>query len=247
MEAEPWLGVLLPGSTHVELRFPIRPGDDRRIVGALGAEPLHADVRQVWFLETDDHAWSRLGVTVGALRIPRSRADVVVGVALERHRHAVTGFVHLRDVDVDVEIDQQGPVPWCVLTGQVTEARLRGLLNGSLVLAEVLTPAQTTLLDACTRAATSRRAHRVLPPVHVLTRSYLPRGYSRRLAAETWFLPDGARRLSLVTRCRPSSAAEVTDATRRFLDARGIRLDTETARTATVSALLAGSRPGGRS
>lgn len=250
MDASPWSGVLLPGSTHVELRFPVRHGDDRRTLYALGAEPLHADVRQVWFLDTDDLTLAGLGITVRASRSPHSRADLAVGLALERHRDAVTRALDTPGVVLEVEVGAQAVMPWCVLTAQVTEARLRGLLHRRLVPTDVLTPEQSALVEAGLGppvAGWLRSALHALPAVNVLTRSYLPRGYSRRLGVESWFPPDGARRLALVTRCRPSSAPEVADATRRFLAARGVHLEADPTRTTTQAALLAASSPHGRS
>jgi hypothetical protein len=236
----PWLA-LLPWATPVDLRFPIRRGDDRAILQALGADPLHAEVRKISYFESQDLDLMRAGVCVRATRNQRHRSGVAVGVAVDRHRDAVAeavlGAGRAAGVEVEVEVSSHGVASWCLLGTQVTEVRLRGLLNGRVSLAEVLTEPQRTLLESCVGGDVPIGAVQVLPPVHVLTRSYLPRGYSRRLAAESWFPPDSARRLALATRCRPSSAPRIATETRRFLSARGIHLETDEARTTTQVAV----------
>jgi hypothetical protein len=228
----PWLA-LLPWTTPVDLRFLIRRGDDRAILQALGADPLRAEVRKISYFETDDLDLMRAGVCLRATRNQRHRSGVAVGVAVDRHREAVAeaGRAAGVEVEVEVEVSSHGVASWCHLGTQVTEARLRGLLTGRVSLAEVLTEPQRTLLTSCLGGDVPIGAVRVLPPVHVLTRSYLPRGYSRRLAAESWFPPDTSRRLALATRCRPSSAPLIATETRRFLSARGIHLETDETRT----------------
>jgi hypothetical protein len=234
----PWRA-LLPWSTPVDLRFPIRRGDDRAVLEALGADPLQADVRQISYFESDGLDLMRAGVCVRATQNQRHRSGVAVGVSFDRHRDAVVEAGRAAGVEVEVEVSSHGAASWCLLGTQLTEPRLRGLLNGRVSVTEVLTEPQRNLLEECLGGDVPIGAVQVLPAVHVLTRSYLPRGYSRRLAAESWFPPDSARCLALATRCRPSSAPQIVTQTRRFLTARGIHLETDEARTTTQVARAA--------
>jgi hypothetical protein len=67
----------------------------------------------------------------------------------------------------------------------------------------------------------------VLGPIFVLKLRLRPTGTNRKLVAEMWMYPDGARVVELSTKCLPDEAIAVGLETRAFLESRGIALTGE--------------------
>jgi hypothetical protein len=67
----------------------------------------------------------------------------------------------------------------------------------------------------------------VLGPIFVLKLKWKPRGFARKMVAEMWLYPDGARIFELSTRCLPSEAFQVAAEVRVFLNEHGIDLSGE--------------------
>ena len=55
---------LIKGSDRVELKLTVPESDQRSTVGALGMDPLEAQIRQVFFFDTPDLALDEHGVVV---------------------------------------------------------------------------------------------------------------------------------------------------------------------------------------
>ena len=64
----------------------------------------------------------------------------------------------------------------------------------------------------------------MLGPIPLLKLKMSPKTLGRRLVAELWLYPDGARILELSTKCAPGEALPVALETRAFLTERGIDL-----------------------
>ena len=84
----------------------------------------------------------------------------------------------------------------------------------------------------------------VLGPIFVLKLKWQPRSFARKMVAEMWLYPDGARVLELSTRCRTDEAFQVAAEARAFLASRGVDL-TADQQTKTRKALeyFAGAGP----
>jgi hypothetical protein len=67
----------------------------------------------------------------------------------------------------------------------------------------------------------------VLGPIFVLKLKWQPREFARKMVAEMWLYPDGARIFELSTKCLPSEAFQVAAETRVFLAQHGIDLSGE--------------------
>ena len=59
---------VLEGADSVELKLTVPDGDQRSAVAALEMDPLEAEIRQVFFLDTDDLLLERHGVIARARR-----------------------------------------------------------------------------------------------------------------------------------------------------------------------------------
>jgi hypothetical protein len=67
----------------------------------------------------------------------------------------------------------------------------------------------------------------VLGPIFVLKLKWQPRGFARKMVAEMWLYPDGARIFELSTKCLPSEAFQVAAEARAYLSEHGIDLSGE--------------------
>ena len=116
------LGVL-EGADTVELKLTVPDGDQRSAVAGLEMDPLEAEIRQVFFLDTDDLLLDRHGVIARARRT-RDGDDSVIKL-----RPVVPGDLpgHLRKLpDFGVEVD-------AMPGGFVTSARLKANLRAGKV------------------------------------------------------------------------------------------------------------------
>ena len=218
------LGVL-EGADTVELKLTVPDGDQRSAVAGLEMDPLEAEIRQVFFLDTDDLLLDRHGVIARARRT-RDGDDSVIKL-----RPVVPGDLpgHLRKLpDFGVEVD-------AMPGGFVCSARLKADLRAGKV-KEVTSGKrpQGSLFNKQQRAFFTQSLPdgvdvdldtlSLLGPITVLKLKFHPEGYDRKMVGEVWLYPDGSRILELSTKCAPTETFDVAMRTRVFLEGRGIDL-----------------------
>jgi len=76
----------------------------------------------------------------------------------------------------------------------------------------------------------------LLGPIFVLKLSQTPHDFGRKLVAEMWLYPDGARILELSTKCPPKEMFQAAAEARAYLTAKGVDLSGEQ-QTKTKTAL----------
>jgi len=77
----------------------------------------------------------------------------------------------------------------------------------------------------------------VMGPIFVLKLRFTPPDYTHgRMVTELWLYPDGSRILELSTKCAPAEAITAGRDLRKFMEGRGIDLDSEQ-QTKTKTAL----------
>ena len=69
---------LIKGADSVELKLTVPEENQRSTVRALGLDPLQAEIRQVFFLDTPDLALDKQGLVVRARRSQKKGDDSVV-------------------------------------------------------------------------------------------------------------------------------------------------------------------------
>src|SRR6187401_539064 len=69
---------LVKGADSVELKLTVPEESHRSAIGALGLDPLQAQIRQVFFFDTPDLALNAAGLVVRARRIQGRPGDTVV-------------------------------------------------------------------------------------------------------------------------------------------------------------------------
>ena len=67
----------------------------------------------------------------------------------------------------------------------------------------------------------------MLGPIFVLKLKWRPRDFARKMVAEMWLYPDGARIFELSTKCLPLEAFQVAAEARVYLSENGIDLSGE--------------------
>ena len=228
---------VLQGADSVELKLTVPDSDQRSAVAALGMDALEAEIRQVFFLDTDDLLLERHGLIARARRT-RDGDDSVIKL---RPVVPSTLPAHLRKLpDFGVEVD-------AMPGGFVTSARLKANLRAGKV-KEVTSGKrpQGSLFNKQQRAFFTQSLPdgvdvdldtlSLLGPITVLKLKFHPEGYDRKMVGEVWLYPDGSRILELSTKCAPAETFDVAMRTRVFLEGRGIDL-TGTQQTKTRTAL----------
>jgi hypothetical protein len=218
---------LIRGADSVELKLTVPESDQRSAVGALGMDPIDAQIRQVFFFDTPDLALNQAGVVVRARRVQRKGDDSVVKL-----RPVVPGDLPAklrRSPEFGVEVDAMpggfvcsGSFKHVLGAGQVKEA-----LAGARPLRKLFSKEQRAFFSTHAPDGIELGDLSVLGPIFVLKLKFSPAGYEGKMVAEMWLYPDDSRILELSTKCLPSDAFLVAAEARAFLGERGIDLSGE--------------------
>src|SRR5215217_3198809 len=214
---------LIEGADSVELKLTVPADAHRAAIDGLGLDPLEAQIRQVFFLDTPDLALFGGGVVVRARRVQGKGDDSVVKLRpvipaeLPRKLRETPGF------GVEVDAMPGGFTCSASLKG-VPPADVRATLTGRGPLRKLLTKQQRRLFEEYGPAGIQLDDLTVLGPIFVLKLRSAPADFGRKLVAELWLYPDDSRVLELSTKCAPSEAFEVAARGRAFLAAHGVDL-----------------------
>jgi hypothetical protein len=230
----------VPAAHDVDLRFVVPERHRHAVLTALGSDPVGVLIRQVAFVDTDGLALHRAGVAIRLRRTQHQAPDLTVTLRSADFASLPADVRGLPEVEIAVEASLDGPTTCCSATSTLPGRRARDVLGGRLGVDQVMTGPQRDLLGQALPGGLPLGELTVLGPFHVLRSRFVPTGYPRRLVAEQWFLPDGARILELTTRCTAGLAPGIADETRRFLARHGVDLDEPHAhRTGAALATLA--------
>jgi hypothetical protein len=218
---------LLRGSDTVELKLTVPASQQRAAIRSLGLDALDAQIRQVVFFDTPDLELDRAGVVVRARRIQGRVGDSVIKLRpldpdqVSKDVRRLSGF--------GVEVD-------AIPGGFVCSGRLKCKADSDAIRQAVLTERPLRKLYTKEQRALYR-AHApdgielddlaVLGPIFVLKLKWQPRSFARKMVAEMWLYPDGARIFELSTKCLPSEAFQVAAEARVYLSEHGIDLSGE--------------------
>ena len=236
IEEMPRLLGLLEGADTVELKLTVPDGSHRSAVVALGMDPLDANLRQVFFFDTQDLLLNRHGVIVRARRAQGGEEDSVVKLRPVVPDELPAKLRKLPGFGVEVDAMPGGFVCSGRLKASVRTGKVREAVLGERPVRSLFTKKQRAFLAEHAPAGTQIEDLAVLGPITVLKLKFVPGEYGRRLVAELWSYPDGSRILELSTKCKPSEAFDVAAKTKAFLAGRGIDLTGEQA-TKTKTAL----------
>jgi hypothetical protein len=227
---------LLGGADSVELKLTVPDVDHRTTVSVLGIDPLDAQIRQVFFFDTPDLALNGAGVVARARRIQDKAHDSVVKLRPVAPDALSADLRQSDGLTVEVDAMPGGYVCSASLKRGVGPKAVADAVAGEMPLRKLFSKQQRTFLADHAPEGVELEQLAVLGPIFVLKLKFSPDGYGRKLVAEMWLYPDGARILELSTKCAPSEIFQVALEARAYLAGIGVNLSGEQ-QTKTKTAL----------
>jgi hypothetical protein len=214
-------------SDSVELKLTVAASQQRATMLALGVDPLEAQIRLVAFFDTPDLLLDQHGVVVRARRIQGKGDDSIVKL-----RPVVPGDLPgklRRSENFRVEVDALpgGFVCSGTLKSALAPTAVKAALGGELPIRKLFSKEQRELFATHAPEGVGLDDLTILGPIFVLKLRFSPEALGRRVVAELWLYPDGARVLELSTRCATNEAFQVAAEGRAFLTSRGVDLTAE--------------------
>ena len=167
--------------------------DHASTAAALGLDPLEGQLRQVFFFDTPELALDQAGVVLRARRIQGKGDDSVVKL---RPVVPTELPVELRESSrfrVEVDALPGGFVCSGALKRPLRATAVRSMLAGERPLRKLFSKEQRAFYAAHAPDGVGLEDLRVLGPIMVLKLRFTPEELQRRLVAELWLYPDGAR------------------------------------------------------
>jgi hypothetical protein len=221
------LMTLLRGSDTVELKLTVPASQQRAAIVGLGLDPLDAQIRQVVFFDTPDLALDRAGVVVRARRIQGRMGDSVIKLRPLDPVDVSDDVRRLAGFGVEVDAIPGGFVCSGRLKCDADSRAVRQVVLGERPLRKLYTKEQRALYAAHAPVGVELDDLAVLGPIFVLKLKWQPRDFPRKMVAEMWLYPEGARIFELSTKCLPSEAFQVAAEARVYLAEHGIDLSGE--------------------
>ena len=215
---------LLRGSDTVELKLTVPAPEQRAAIRALGLDALDAQIRQVVFFDTPDLELDRAGVVVRARRIQGRVGDSVIKLRPLDPDQVGKDVRRLSGFGIEVDAVPGGFVCSGRLKCEADSGAIRQVMLGKRPLRKLYTKEQRALYRAHAPDGIELDDLAVLGPIFVLKLKWQPRSFARKMVAEMWLYPDGARIFELSTKCLPSEAFQVAAEARAYLSEHGIGL-----------------------
>jgi hypothetical protein len=213
---------LIDGADSVELKLTVPTTDRAQHGHALGADPLSAQLRQVYFFDTPDLALDQTGLVVRARRIQGREHDSVVKLrpvvpsALSAELRSSPSF------GVEVDAMPGGFVCSASMKHQLGTTDVHDVLHGDKPLRKLFSKEQRALFSQHAPEGIEIDDLSVLGPIFVLKLKFVPPDFARKLVAELWLYPDNSMILELSTKCPPAETFRVAAEARDFLHRNGI-------------------------
>jgi hypothetical protein len=218
---------LLGGSDSVELKLTVPAAQQRAAIGGLGLDALDAQIRQVVFFDTPDLALDKAGVVVRARRIQGRTGDSVIKLRPLDRDQLGADVRRLRGFGVEVDAVPGGFVCSGRLKCDADSDAIRQAVLGERAVRKLYTKQQRALFRNHAPDGIELDDLSALGPIFVLKLKWQPRDFARKMVAEMWLYPDGARIFELSTKCLPSEAFQVAAEARVYLSENGIDLSGE--------------------
>jgi hypothetical protein len=239
---------LLRGADSAELKLTVADAQRAAVIDALDIDPLDAQMRQVFFLDTPDLALDRAGVVLRARRVQAARADSVVKLRPVVPEELPDDVRQDPSFGVEVDAMPGGFVCSASFKGVSTNDDVRRITRGGGPLRKLFSKPQRAFFRAHAPEGIAIDDLTVLGPITLLKVKVAPDGFGRKVVGELWFYPDGSRVLELSTKCPPNEALQVAVEARALLSERGVDLaGPQTTKTRTAlryfAKQLGGSAP----
>jgi hypothetical protein len=218
------LHALIEGADSVELKLTVPEEDQRSTVHALGLDPLQAEIRQVFFLDTPELSLDQSGLVVRARRSQKKGDDSVVKLRPVVPSELSRSIRKASSFSIEVDASPSGFVCSGSMKGVPVTGHVHRAVSGKRPLRKLFSKDQRALFEAHAPAGIGLDDLSILGPIFVLKLKYAPEGFGRKMVVEMWLYPDGSRILELSTKCLPQEAFDVAAETRGFLASKGVNL-----------------------
>jgi hypothetical protein len=209
-------------SDSVELKLTAPASDRDLTIRALDLDPLQAQIRQVFFFDTPTLDLNGAGVVARARRIQGKGGDTVVKLRPVDPDDLPTELRESPDFVVEVDAMPTGYVCSASLKRSVDAGKIREAAFGQVPVRKLFSKAQRRFVEANAPFGIDFDCLAILGPIFVLKVKFAPEAFARRLVAELWLYPDGARILELSTKCDASDAFQVAAELRALLAGHGL-------------------------
>jgi hypothetical protein len=227
---------LVSQADSVELKATVPEAIQRSAINALDIDPLDAQIRQVYFFDTPDLTLNKAGVVARARRSQGRADDTVVKLRPVIPHEVSEELRKLPDFGVEVDALPGGYVCSASYKGELGQTEVRAAATGKLPLRKLFSKGQRGFFADNAPENITIDDLSILGPIHVFKLKFEPKDFARKLVAEMWLYPDGARILELSTKCAPTETFQVAAEVKGFLADRGIDL-TGDQQTKTATAL----------
>jgi hypothetical protein len=220
----------------VELKLTVPEVSQRSAIAALDIDPLEAQIRQVFFLDTPDLTLNQQGLVARARRSQGRADDTVVKVRPVVPTEVPDQLRKVEEFGVEVDALPGGYVCSASYKGALGQIEVREAATGKRPLRKLFSKGQRNFFAEHAPEGLELDDLAILGPINVFKLKFAPADFARKLVAELWFYPDGTRILELSTKCGPAEAFQVAAEARAFLSDRGIDVTGEQ-QTKTATAL----------
>jgi len=227
---------LVRGADSVELKLTIPEGARAGASAALGADPLDAQVRQVFFFDTPDLALNAAGVVVRARRRQNEEGDTVVKLRPVVPADLPEELRRSKLFNVEVDAMPGGFVCSASFKGSADNTAIRETAAGDRPIRKLFSKEQRRFYEAHAPEGIELDQLTALGPIPILKLKVEPEGLGRKLVGELWLYPDGSQIVELSMKAAPEVAMQVALEAKAFLQTRGIDLSGEQ-QTKTKTAL----------
>jgi hypothetical protein len=216
---------LIKGADSVELKLTVPEPSQRSTALALGLDPLQAEIRQVYFLDTPELLLDQHGLVVRARRSQKKGDDSVVKLRPVVPEHLDPDVRRCERFGVEVDAAPGGFVCSGSMKGMPTTGTVQEAASGARAPRKLFSKEQRAFFAAHAPDGVTLDDLTLYGPIFVLKLKYSPAGYDRRLVGEVWLYPDATRILELSLKCDPAETFQVAAEARAFLASKGVDLD----------------------
>ena len=227
---------LVKDADSIELKATLPERSYRSAAAALDLDPLEAQIRQVFFLDTPELSLNAAGVVVRARRIQGRAGDTVVKLRPVVPSELPADLRGAEDFAVEVDVSPDDYVCSGTMKRSVPSNDIKSTVLGERPIRKLFSKEQRALYAEHAPAEIGFDDLSVLGPIFVLKLKTIPDKISRRIVTEMWFYPDGSRVVELSTKCLPGEGIGVAAEMRGLLASKGIDITGEQA-TKTKTAL----------
>jgi hypothetical protein len=226
---------LADDADSVELKLTVPAEEHRTTIAALGLDPLEAQIRQVYYLDTPELTLDQAGLVLRTRRVQGREPDSVIKLRPVVPDELPAKLRKSPDLVVELDTMPGGYVCSASLKRRIRKVDVKDAVSGEVPLRKLFSKQQRAFYADHAPEGLDLSDLTPLGPIFVLKLDYTPKDFARELVAEMWFYPDGSRILELSTKCLPADWFAATTQSRDYLDGVGVSLTGEQATKTRVA------------